>query len=819
MLKHRILTIVFSFLSLAAFAGTANAAIPSWELEEEQIETSGLPDPLVQYMLDQVTTAQLMQYNRELAGEIPVWVDGDWYTITSRHTYSGESMHKTTSYIGQHLQELGLDVEYHVWENEANPNVIGEIPGLFEPQDIFIIGGHLDAVPSYPGADDNASGSVATLIAADILSQFNWGCTLRFAFWTGEEEGLLGSTVYAERAYQNGENILGYLNLDMIGWNTLASSPDIDLIYNALMPSTQALAQLFSDVVYGYELDLVPELIDDPWGGSDHLPFWDYGFSSILAIEDLIDFNPYYHEAGDTPDHLDQTYFTNFSKASLATFVHLSGCLIPRGLGEVSGHVSSAPTGEPIEAADLSFKGSLGSTFDFQTGSQGFYSGTLLVDTYTVTASTYGYLTQVVTAVEVLTGTLRVLDFSLQVAPTFTVSGTVSEITTGAPLLAQVIVNDSPVSTWTDPLTGLYEIVLPQGAYTFTILADYYHYQDLRLTVDKPLTQDFSLQLLGCILLVDDDEDAPDVSGSYTASLELLGVSYDLWDTEMDGNLTPQALSGYPSVFWFTGASRSTTLYFSDELALSSYLDAGGNLFLSSQDYLYDKDLNAFGTTYFHLDDYVSDVGQLDLIGQNVFSGLGPYHLFFPYPDLSDMLIPVDSEQIAFTGNATNPAITYAGAGFKTVFFGFPLEAIDDPEDGIADRAAILSRALEFFGGCEHPEIVVDPLSMDLRLERGQTGLGSFFIRNSGSGYLTFTITDTQSVSWLAISLSAGGVLPTSSQPVTLTFDASLLPVGTYTTTLEIHSADLEQPVMNFSVSLTVVPPIYLSNLPLLNKR
>ncbi len=40
------------------------------------------PDPIVQGMIDQVTQEQVYQYDRELAGELPVFVDGDWYTIT-----------------------------------------------------------------------------------------------------------------------------------------------------------------------------------------------------------------------------------------------------------------------------------------------------------------------------------------------------------------------------------------------------------------------------------------------------------------------------------------------------------------------------------------------------------------------------------------------------------------------------------------------------------------------------------------------------------------------------------------------------------------
>jgi len=104
-------------------------------------------------------------------------------------------------------------------------NVIGQRTGTVNPNDVYVIGAHLDDMPTgatAPGADDNASGSVATLIAADILSQYQWGCTLRFAFWTGEEQGLLGSSVYAARSKTNGETIKGYLNLDMVGYNATA---------------------------------------------------------------------------------------------------------------------------------------------------------------------------------------------------------------------------------------------------------------------------------------------------------------------------------------------------------------------------------------------------------------------------------------------------------------------------------------------------------------------------------------------------------------------------------------------------------------------
>ena len=160
---------------------------------------------------------------------------------------------------------LGLDVEYPTWTKSgyANRNVIGERTGIRNPDDIYIIGAHLDDMPSgstAPGADDNASGSAATLIAADILSQYQWGCTLRFAFWTGEEQGLLGSSVYAADAKTGGETIRGYLNLDMLGYNSTGPR-NVDLYYRVTPAGSEQIADTFMDVVNVYGLESDPHQI------------------------------------------------------------------------------------------------------------------------------------------------------------------------------------------------------------------------------------------------------------------------------------------------------------------------------------------------------------------------------------------------------------------------------------------------------------------------------------------------------------------------------------------------------------------------------
>ncbi len=315
-------------------------------------------------------------------------------------------------YVFQHMQSLGLGAQYHTWGGLNYPNVIGEITGSTNPDDIFIIGAHIDDVQGTKGADDNASGSVATLLAADILSQYQWGCTLRFAFWTGEEQGLDGSYAYAQRAYNNGENIIGYLNLDMIAWNTIGSDPYINLFYSSSIPESQQLAYLYADVIDAYDINLLTRFGADTWG-SDHNSFWDFGYSSILAIEDELggDFNPYYHGPGDTPANTDPVYFTNFVKASVGTFAHMNGCRISTGI--LGGQVTAVEDGAPLEGVSMSADDGQGAVYPAITDASGYYTMTLPIGTYTVTASLDGYL-PISQITSITAGQITTLDFALQ---------------------------------------------------------------------------------------------------------------------------------------------------------------------------------------------------------------------------------------------------------------------------------------------------------------------------------------------------------------------------------------------------------------------
>ncbi len=436
------------------------------------------PDPIVQLMIDQVVSPTVYAYTSGLSGEQPVQVGGSPYTLTTRHTYSGQPIQKATQYVGEYMTNLGLDVEYHQWNGATYPNVIGELTGELNPDDIFIICAHLDDLPSSglaPGADDNASGSVAVLMAADILSQYNWGCTLRFAFWTGEEQGLLGSAAYAQRAHNTGENILGVLNLDMIAWNTPGSSPDIDLHARSTLPQTLQLAQLFVDVVDAYNLNLIPEIVSNGSGASDHASFWTYGYTAILGIEDYYpsyhDFNPYYHTSNDRLQYLDMLYYTDFVKASLGTFAHMSGCLIPSGIGYLDGHVSQQSSGAPIAGATVAARGEAGQVFSATTDVDGYYTRTLLAGAYTVTVAHPHYTSVVTTGIQVVTDSVTTLD--LQLARRGRLWGYVTDYDNGFPLTATIVSEDG-LAAASNAFDGYYELYLDGGAQVVTATAENY---------------------------------------------------------------------------------------------------------------------------------------------------------------------------------------------------------------------------------------------------------------------------------------------------------------------------------------------------------
>lgn len=98
-------------------------------------------------------------------------------------------------------------------------NIIGDLPGSTNPDEIVMLGCHYDGHDISQGAGDPASGAVAVLEAARVLAQYapDLPCTIRFALWGVEEIGLIGSTQYAVDHADELDKIRFYLNMDAAG--------------------------------------------------------------------------------------------------------------------------------------------------------------------------------------------------------------------------------------------------------------------------------------------------------------------------------------------------------------------------------------------------------------------------------------------------------------------------------------------------------------------------------------------------------------------------------------------------------------------------
>ncbi len=270
-------------------------------------------------------------------------------TVQHLQDYGTRDAYHPTSVVAQNwiksqYEALGMSVEiqdFSMPSGSASDNVIATLPGTKYPDEYVIIGGHYDSYSSSsyaPGADDNASGSAGVLEIARIMSQYSFDRTLVFCAFSGEEYGLYGSGAYASRAAQQGMDIHGYFNLDMIGYlkpgNTTIKST---LIYPA---SAQELASFYIDVAATY----LPNFVVTPGslsgGDSDHTSFNNSGFMGIFPFEAAPDYSPYIH----TPNDVVGTSYNNeiqaaiFTQASLAAAATMANRLNPpRGLAALAG--------------------------------------------------------------------------------------------------------------------------------------------------------------------------------------------------------------------------------------------------------------------------------------------------------------------------------------------------------------------------------------------------------------------------------------------------------------------------------------------------
>jgi len=212
-------------------------------------------------------------------------------------------------------------------------NVVAVLPGreTGERERIFLVNAHYDSYARAageqrssdnfdnfaPGVNDDGSGVAALIEMARVLSQYEFDATIYFAAFTGEEVGLVGSTLMAARLKEEEKKIEGVITLDMIG-NIDGGSGLLDnkrmRVFSegpADSPSRQ-LARYAKRVGEHYfpaaEIDCIYRA--DRFGrGGDHTPFVLQGWAGIRMMEANENYSRQ-HTVNDTLDNMSIEYCT-----------------------------------------------------------------------------------------------------------------------------------------------------------------------------------------------------------------------------------------------------------------------------------------------------------------------------------------------------------------------------------------------------------------------------------------------------------------------------------------------------------------------------
>jgi hypothetical protein len=298
--------------------GPAYAPIPSLDnlntpvVREHLTKTPATMDDTIVGLIQQVDESLYLSYEENL-------------TVNGPRPTESPACIAAAEYMYNQFQAFGLAVRYDHWDNSgySSDNVEATLNGTDETSnDIYIICAHYDTVSSGVGADDDTSGTVAVLIAAQIMSQYQFNHTIKFVAFSGEEQGLLGSEIYVQEAAAEGWDIIGVLNCDMISYAITTNDGSNLEVYQD--DASAWLYEYTIGVNTEYSEYIGPLALHDAGlsGGSDHYYFWQHGYSALFYFEYTM--TPYYHSAQDTIPNINLTYAVKNTRLILATLAELA---------------------------------------------------------------------------------------------------------------------------------------------------------------------------------------------------------------------------------------------------------------------------------------------------------------------------------------------------------------------------------------------------------------------------------------------------------------------------------------------------------------
>jgi len=265
-------------------------------------------------------------------------------------------------------------------------NVLATLKGTQSQSEnrVYVVSGHYDSMCTSPtdekcdapGANDDASGTAAVLEMARVMARYKFDATIVFVAVAGEEQGLLGSTYFAEQAKQKGTDVEAMFTNDIVG-NTLGGNGVRDLrtvrVFSEGVPSNEKpeeasvrrgvggendspsrqLARFVKEVGERYVPHMKVMMVyrrDRYLRGGDHIPFLERGFPAVRFTEPNEDYRRQHQNVrtenginyGDLPDHVDFAYVADVTRINAASLAMLAlAPAKPRNVGVVTARLTN----------------------------------------------------------------------------------------------------------------------------------------------------------------------------------------------------------------------------------------------------------------------------------------------------------------------------------------------------------------------------------------------------------------------------------------------------------------------------------------------
>ena len=286
----------------------------------ERKRTLSVADESINSVVSSVSRNNIEKWITELA------------SFHTRHTKS-KYIDEIASWLKSKLEHISqININFHHYEEGGYnlKNVICEKAGSLSDQ-VILVCAHYDSRMEdledmnsrAPGADDNASGVAVLLEVARLISTLNLAKSIHLAFFSGEEQGLWGSTHYAKQLKHDNVNLYRLINLDMVGYpprngkTTVTVERDIGNKVTTNDKDSQAFADMMEQMALDYtDLDVVLGPIYD----SDYMPFEALGYVTIGCYDGGATVeNTHYHSVTDDISFVNMDYVVSVAKMVLAS--------------------------------------------------------------------------------------------------------------------------------------------------------------------------------------------------------------------------------------------------------------------------------------------------------------------------------------------------------------------------------------------------------------------------------------------------------------------------------------------------------------------